>query len=95
MSTIPPMKSRTPKTQPNPLEIPGFDTVAACAALMFLAQQFPHRQFDTSELTILSGLGRTTISQIKNADDTPFSCGKCSLPRLDQWLALHPGFKQT
>ena len=88
------MKASTPKNPPRAAEEIGSDSLAACAALMFLAQQFPHRQFDTTELSILSGLGRTVISQIKNADDSPFSCSKCSLPRLDQWLAAHPGFKQ-
>ena len=34
------------------------------------------------------------MSQIKNASDTPFSLGKCTLQRLDTWLAKHPGFKQ-
>jgi len=27
------------------------------------------------------------MSQIKNASDTPFSLGKCTLQRLDKWLA--------
>jgi hypothetical protein len=34
------------------------------------------------------------MSQIKNASDSPFSLGKCTLQRLDTWLANHPGFKQ-
>jgi hypothetical protein len=34
------------------------------------------------------------MSQIKNAADSPFSLGKCTLQRLDGWLAQHPGFKQ-
>lgn len=64
------------------------------AALLFLAEKFPHRQFNASELCLLSGLGRTAMSQIKNADDTPFALGKCTLRRLDAWLRRHPGCKQ-
>ena len=73
----------------------GLDSVTACAALLLLAEKFPHRQFNTLELTVLSGLGRTALSQIKNAPDTPFSLGKCSLRRLDEWLSEHPSFKQS
>lgn len=65
------------------------------AALLFLAAKFPHRQFNATELSILSGIGRTAMSQIKNAPDTPFSLGKCTMRRLDDWLAAHPGFKQN
>ena len=43
------------------------------AALIFLAEKFPHRQFNSAELSIISGIGRTAMSQIKNAPDTPFS----------------------
>ena len=43
------------------------------AALLLLGAQFPHRQFNSAELCILSGVGRTAMSQIKNARDTPFS----------------------
>ena len=64
------------------------------AALLFLAEKFPHRQFNASELSLLSGIGRTAMSQIKNAVDTPFSLGKCTLRRLDAWLRRHPGCKQ-
>jgi hypothetical protein len=64
-------------------------------ALLFLMEKSPHRQFNTSELALLTGLSRTTISQIKNAPDTPFSAGKCTPRRLDAWLQAHPGFKQT
>jgi len=64
------------------------------AALLLLGAQFPHRQFNSAELCILSGVGRTAMSQIKNAADTPFSIGKCTLQRLDKWLAEHPGHKQ-
>jgi hypothetical protein len=51
-------------------------------------------QFNSAELCVLSGIGRTAMSQIKNASDTPFSLGKCTLQRLDKWLAEHPGQKQ-
>lgn len=73
----------------------GVDSVTMFAALLFLAEKFPHRQFNSVELSLLSGIGRTALSQIKNAPDTPFSVGKCSLRRLDEWLAAHPGFKQN
>jgi hypothetical protein len=72
----------------------SFSFVTTIAALLFLAAKFPHRQFNSAELSVLSGVGRTAMSQIKNASDTPFSLGKCTLQRLDAWLAKHPGFKQ-
>ena len=64
------------------------------AALLMLGAQFPHRQFNSAELCVLSGVGRTAMSQIKNASGTPFSLRKCTLQRLDRWLAKHPGQKQ-
>ena len=67
---------------------------AAIAALRFLAEKFLHRQFNSAELSVLSGVGRTAMFQIENAADTPFSLGKCTLQRLDKWLADHPGQKQ-
>jgi hypothetical protein len=72
----------------------AFSTTTTIAALLFLAAKFPHRQFNSAELCVLSGIGRTAMSQIKNAADSPFSLGKCTLQRLDEWLAKHPGFKQ-
>lgn len=72
----------------------AFSSTTAIAALLFLAAKFPHRQFNSAELCVVSGIGRTAMSQIKNAPDTPFSLGKCTLQRLDAWLATHPGFKQ-
>ncbi len=72
----------------------SFSSTTTIAALLFLAAKFPHRQFNSAELCIVSGVGRTAMSQIKNASDTPFSLGKCTLQRLDSWLAKHPGFKQ-
>ncbi len=71
-----------------------FSSATTIAALLFLAAKFPHRQFNSAELSVLSGIGRTAMSQIKNSHDTPFSLGKCTLQRLDGWLAKHPGFKQ-
>ena len=65
------------------------------AALLFLAEKFPHRQFNASELSMLSGIGRTAITQIRNSDDTPFSLGKCTMRRLDGWLRRRPGYKQN
>ena len=78
----------------QPAETESFTSTTAIAALLFLAAKFPFRQFNSAELCVLSGVGRTAMSQIKNATDTPFSLGKCTLQRLDCWLAKHPGFKQ-
>jgi hypothetical protein len=86
------MKSKSEK-QLSPAENDSFCTTTI-AALLFLAAKFPHRQFNSAELCILSGIGRTAMSQIKNSPDTPFSLGKCTLQRLDMWLAKRPGFKQ-
>jgi hypothetical protein len=72
----------------------AFSSTTTIAALLFLAAKFPHRQFNSAELCVLSGIGRTAMSQIKNAADSPFSLGKCTLQRLDGWLAKHPGHKQ-
>jgi hypothetical protein len=85
------------KMQPTEPETNADDVLTsatAVAALLFLAEKFPHRQFNSAELSIVSGIGRTAMSQIKNATDTPFSLGKCTLRRLDAWLERHPGFKQ-
>ena len=68
---------------------------SAVLALFLLAEKFPHRQFNSAELSALSGIGRTGMAQIKKADDTPFALGKCTLRRLDAWLEKHPGFKQA
>ena len=70
------------------------DSTTTIAALLVLAEKFPFRQFNGAELAVVSGVGRTAMSQIKNAPDTPFALGKCTLMRLDTWLAGHPGFKQ-
>ena len=93
-------KKRTPMTKAVSTieaEAPKHDSFCSTttiAALLFLAAKFPHRQFNSAELCVLSGVGLTAMSQIKNAKDTPFSLGKCTLQRLDAWLANHPGFKQ-
>ena len=87
------MHTSTPSKMPIPADESDSNPISTFAALMFLAEKFPHRQFSIAELSMLSGLGRRALSQIKNAKDSPFSLGKCSLRRLDQWLASHPGFK--
>jgi len=87
------MKTNSAK-QLNQVENDSFSSTTTIAALLFLAAKFPYRQFNSAELCILSGIGRTAMSQIKNAADTPFSLGKCTLQRLDAWLAKRPGFKQ-
>ena len=87
------MKTNSAK-QLNRVENDSFSSSTTVAALLFLAAKFPYRQFNSTELCILSGIGRTAISQIKNSPDTPFSLGKCTLQRLDAWLAKNPGFKQ-
>jgi hypothetical protein len=87
------MKSNSAK-KIRPEENDSFPSTTTVAALLLLAAKFPHRQFNSAELCILSGIGRTAMSQIKNAPDTPFSLGKCTLQRLDTWLAKRPGLKQ-
>ena len=87
------MKTNSAK-QLNRVENDSFSSTTTVAALLFLAAKFPYRQFNSAELCILSGIGRTAMSQIKNSADTPFSLGKCTLQRLDAWLAKRPGFKQ-
>jgi hypothetical protein len=87
------MKAKSAK-QLSQAENDSFSSTTTIAALLFLAAKFPHRQFNGAELCVLSGIGRTAMSQIKNAPDSPFSLGKCTLQRLDAWLAKHPGFKQ-
>ena len=86
------MKANSAK-QLNRVETDSFSSTIV-AALLFLAAKFPYRQFNSAELCIVSGIGRTAMSQIKNSADTPFSLGKCTLQRLDAWLAKRPGFKQ-
>jgi hypothetical protein len=88
------MAKQTPNTAVAQAEHDCSFSATTIAALLFLAAKFPHRQFNSSELCVLSGIGRTALSQIKNATDSPFSLGKCTLQRLDGWLAKHPGFKQ-
>jgi hypothetical protein len=78
----------------DPADQDGLCSTTAIAALLFLAEKFPYRQFNSAELSMISGIGRTAMSQIKNAADSPFALGKCTLRRLDAWLEKHPGFKQ-
>ena len=87
------MIKQASKPRPEMADTTAFSSTTI-AALLFLAAKFPHRQFNSAELCVLSGIGRTAISQIKNAADTPFSLGKCTLRRLDAWRAKHPGVKQ-
>lgn len=69
------MKAATTRHR-QPVETEVFTSTTAIAALLFLAAKFPYRQFNSAELSVLSGVGRTAMSQIKNAADTPFSLGK-------------------
>lgn len=87
------MKKRPTESEPEIEE--GLNSATTMAALLLLAEKVPHRQFNSAELSIISGIGHTAISQIKKAADTPFSLGKCTLRRLDSWLERHPGFKQV
>jgi len=89
-----PMTKAVSTIEAEAAEHHSFCSTTTIAALLFLAAKFPHRQFNSAELCVLSGVGRTAMSQIKNAKDSPFSLGKCTLQRLDAWLAKHPGFKQ-
>ncbi len=89
-----PMTKTAATIEPEATEHDAFCSTTTIAALLFLAAKFPYRQFNSAELSVLSGVGKTAMSQIKNVKDTPFSLGKCTLQRLDIWLAKHPGFKQ-
>ena len=55
------------------------------AALLFLAEKFPHRQFNAKELALLSGIGRTAITQIRNAPDT-----RAPAKRTATWVQVPP-----
>jgi hypothetical protein len=92
----PQMSKTAAPPEPDRVEDEGFvASTNQLLALLFLAEKSPHRQFNTKELALITGLSRTTISQIKNVTDTPFSAGKCTPRRLDNWLRRHPGFKQS
>ncbi|MEY2561830.1 MAG: hypothetical protein QOH88_23 [Verrucomicrobiota bacterium] len=69
------------------------DTLAL--ALTCLATQFPDRQLNATELCIATGIGRTAMSKISAATDTPFALRKCTASRLNAWLQTHPGFKAS
>ncbi len=62
--------------------------------LFLLAYIVPQYRFTGTQLSILMGIGRTAISQIKNEPDTPFSLSKCTVKQLDAWLETHPSYKQ-
>ena len=53
-----------PAKQVNQMENDSFSSTTTIAALLFLAAKFPHRQFNSAELCVLSGIGRTAMSQI-------------------------------
>jgi len=61
------------KPAPTPdLEMADCEAICSTttiAALLLLGAHFPHRQFNSAELSVLSGIGRTAMSQIKNATD--------------------------
>lgn len=76
-------------------EVESLNSATTLVGLLLLAERYPFRQFNSAELSILSGIGRTAMSQIRNASDSPFSLGKCTMRRLDRWLEDHPGFKQS
>ena len=65
------MSKSTATAAPKTLESDSFSSATVIASLLLLAERFPHRQFNSAELSILSGIGRTAMSQIKNAADTP------------------------
>ena len=44
-----------PAKQLNQMENDSFSSTTTIAALLFLAAKFPHRQFNSAELCILSG----------------------------------------
>ena len=92
--TMPRKKPKPPPKDSLPEADEETSSAMTVAAILLLAREFPHRQFNSNELSIISGLGRTAMSQIKNSADTPFSLGKCTMARLDAWLEKHPGFKQ-
>ena len=81
------MTMTAPISDPENADSEAICSTTTIAALHLFGAQFTHRQFNSAELSVLSGIGRTALSQIKNASDTPFSLGKCTLKHLDRWLA--------
>jgi hypothetical protein len=57
--------ARMTKPSPTPdLEITDSEAICSTttiAALLLLGAQFPHRQFNSAELSVLSGIGRTAM----------------------------------
>ena len=51
----------------QPAENETFTSATTIAALLFLAAKFPHRQFNSAELAVLSGIGRTAMSQTQTS----------------------------
>jgi hypothetical protein len=73
----------------------GLSFATSVAILLLLAEKYPHWQFNSKQLCKITGVGRTAMTQIRKASDTPFSVGKCTPRRLDAWLEKHPGYKQA
>lgn len=80
-------------TSKAPDKIEGIDPDTLTLAFACLAQAFPTRQMNGAELCLASSIGRTAMSKISQATDTPFALGKCTAARLNEWLQKHPGFK--
>lgn len=76
-------------------ELKGVAADTLTLALTCLAAQFPDRQLNATELCIATGIGKTAMSKINQADDTPFALQKCTASRLNAWLKTHPGFKAS
>jgi hypothetical protein len=49
--------------KPKPLSTTRFAQPQPLPPLLFLAAKFPHRQFNSAELCVLSGIGRTAFSE--------------------------------
>lgn len=73
----------------------GIQPATLALALACLASQFPDRQLNATELCIATGIGKTAMSKISQADDTPFALQKCTASRLNAWLKTHPRFKAS
>ena len=62
------------------------------AALLFLAAKFPHRQFNSNELCVLSALDARPCRRSRTPPTRRFRLENARY-RADGWLAKHPGFK--
>ncbi len=81
-------------TNPDPDDDDEIKDPSKIFALFLLAMLMPQHQFTGTELSVVMGIGRTSISQIKKELDSPFSLSKCTVKRLDAWLDKHPEYKQ-